>query len=1521
MNYTPLDYAAVLSPRRRRSRRWPIVIGVFISTLLVAAAGIVINHYNPDILGEFSSASKPTGPVLYWKYNEVTGTTVNDSSSSSNTGTRSGPDIATEQYCVEGRCMYMDGSSSEDTFKSYSSDTELDPGTADFTVSLWFKHVPAVSGTQDYLISRYSGAGYRIYMKTSGVMCFGIDDDSTWGPDNEACTTATYNNNRWYHLSAVRDSSTLRLYIDGRQIATQAITATGSLSGTSPGFYVSTDGSNNDSWHGWVDEVRVYGYARTESNVISDYNTISSVDALTAGNAPEFRGSVSSGLIGYWPMDETAANTCTGGTNDSCDYSSAGNDGAWNGNTTFTYPSRLHYGTLFDGTDDNVTIADSTTLSPTQGVTLAAWIYPTSVNSRAIVTKNQSFRMTTNASGFLQCEIYTGGAWQTAIVSNTDLLANTQAHVACTYDGLAVVAFVNGSRTALEDLTGEINDSANPVILGEDAAGTYSDFAGRMDDVRIYNRGMSEDEVSNLYDFGPGPTAFFNLDERTGTTATDISGNGYNASFNGNTSWTTGQWSGGLRFDGTDDYVQYTDVGTNAIETPSSWSITAWVKPQLSGTDQTIVSKVSDPATNRENMAMIITSDEFQCRFTNTSGSNQTITSSNVNFTTNVWYHVACVYDDLNDKFSIYVNGAENAVNDDLTTQPYTTISTGPFTIGGSGSLTRADLNGSVDHVKVYNYPLSGKMAIRDYNAGQTIGGFDNGPMGYWAFEESAQADTVGTGSSSNPLVFNSGTYGSRLNGNRISFEFDGNLSGYYKAGIVGTAMQFRESSTDRVSVTSDASLDNLNIFTITAWIQPYSWGGGSRGMIFSKSDDNPDTEYFNFHLLNGSGQQSLRFFRRRATTNTEVIAPNNSISLSEWTHVAIVYNSASYVRMYINGEEVAYSTRVLGTGDLSDDSGFTAHLGATNDTTSNTSSLYHFNGLMDEVKLYSYTLSQREIVADYNAGAAITVGGNGPVVTPQPTVTPQSQIGTDASFYEYCIPGDSTFCYGPYHEWLFEKTGTTFTIYDTAGRFANFDASNNGATSIRAGKYGYGIDVDGSADYIDLQDIGGGSGLDQASVSFWFNPEVTYNSGTASSVGLLYERSGTGDNMHIAIRGTDYSGGSGSAGAIVFKNEVGGNDAFVATTTTTWTAGTWYHLAVTNDASTMRIYVNGQLEASSSTNAALNWFDVAGDVNFGRVDFENDTADGGAVSGGPVRYFNGKLDELYVYDYARTANQVKYEAYKGDPKGHFKFDECTPTTTTIYDSSGYGNNGTYNVATTGTSTSVGFCTSGVSTQAWEIGRHGRYNSAVSFDGSVNGAAPLDEHVRLVDNAYDLFTEGSVAFWMKANDTGDTTQALFAVGEQESGGIADADLDTLVIAYSTTNNRIEFYVIDNGTLTLNAYTPALESPTSWNHVAVTMSDTGGLSIYVNGDNRSLTFSTGNSSTIRWFDDVSANTTQYTIGCVDVDTGSTSCYEDNMYEGLIDDLRIYDYPVTQIQINSIYNDGASFRYGPVNERAE
>ncbi|PIZ47190.1 hypothetical protein COY32_02090, partial [candidate division WWE3 bacterium CG_4_10_14_0_2_um_filter_41_14] len=166
----------------------------------------------------FTGSGEP--PVINWKLTEGYGTTAYDSSIQQNNGTINGAvwtQLASPAANGSGISLSFDGT---DDFvsRTYSSDTELNPKTDDFTVGTWFRHGNTVSSIE-YLVSRYSGAGYKMWMDSAGYICFGIDDDSTWGPDDSACTTTSYADSSWHYAQASKTSSSITLYIDGVQKA------------------------------------------------------------------------------------------------------------------------------------------------------------------------------------------------------------------------------------------------------------------------------------------------------------------------------------------------------------------------------------------------------------------------------------------------------------------------------------------------------------------------------------------------------------------------------------------------------------------------------------------------------------------------------------------------------------------------------------------------------------------------------------------------------------------------------------------------------------------------------------------------------------------------------------------------------------------------------------------------------------------------------------------------------------------------------------------------------------------------------------------------------------------------------------------------------------------------------------------------------------------------------------------------------------------------------------------------------
>jgi hypothetical protein len=82
------------------------------------------------------------------------------------------------------------------------------------------------------------------------------------------------------------------------------------------------------------------------------------------------------------------------------------------------------------------------------------------------------------------------------VESPTQLTAGAWVHLAMTYDGINMKLYVNGALVATTPISGAEASSTSPLTLGGDRIwGEY--FQGLIDDVRVYNRALSQSEIQS----------------------------------------------------------------------------------------------------------------------------------------------------------------------------------------------------------------------------------------------------------------------------------------------------------------------------------------------------------------------------------------------------------------------------------------------------------------------------------------------------------------------------------------------------------------------------------------------------------------------------------------------------------------------------------------------------------------------------------------------------------------------------------------------------------------------------------------------------------------------------------------------------------------------------------------------------------------------------------------------------------------------------------------------------------------
>ncbi|MDB6134551.1 MAG: hypothetical protein JWM59_2794 [Verrucomicrobiales bacterium] len=216
-------------------------------------------------------------------------------------------------------------------------------------------------------------------------------------------------------------------------------------------------------------------------------------DGFQAGDIPN--------QLGYWPLDGNTADA-TGSF-----------PGTPAGDPTFT-AGRFGSGAVhLDGTSQSISLGDPAGLRITGQITIAAWVKAAEVAGlRNIVSKGYDNTSTPNGEITLRIS---SGAWQggywagtsTAIASSPGSGANsasadagTWTHMAIVYDGTAWRLYRNGVQIAqAASTTGAVPVPAVGWAIGARGTGTERFFSGDIDEVRLFNRGLTPAEITAVY--------------------------------------------------------------------------------------------------------------------------------------------------------------------------------------------------------------------------------------------------------------------------------------------------------------------------------------------------------------------------------------------------------------------------------------------------------------------------------------------------------------------------------------------------------------------------------------------------------------------------------------------------------------------------------------------------------------------------------------------------------------------------------------------------------------------------------------------------------------------------------------------------------------------------------------------------------------------------------------------------------------------------------------------------------------
>ena len=861
---------------------------------------------------------------------------------------------------------------------------------------------------------------------------------------------------------------------------------------------------------------------------------------------PYFNAVMPDDPVGYWSLGEPSGTTAG-------DASGNVYQGTYQNGVRLGVPGAIPAGdeaARFDGYDDRVDMGDRLDFSGRSPFSVVVWVKPASVPSSSwprIVTKElvssagrDGWDLILNSGcGFIFERWITGpGSGNQAACSGANtVVPGRWYHVVGTYDGTYLRIYVDGVLRGTRFDDRWLADTTASLALGRNTGdGTSNVFAGDLDEVTIYPRALTREQIWRQYGLAAWrrgyreevladkPRAFWRLGETPGqSAAADASGNGQSGSYYGGaTVGVAGAVADpdlATAFDGTDDYVFIPD--SPALAVTGSVTVEAWVKtPGFTRAWQAIAGKgdtsyhLQRYSTSRSAMFAVAYNGTWY----------SAIGSAVID--DGAWHHVVGVYDQPSQTLRLYVDGKQDGY---VARGPAgVNATTYPFGIGENTQARGRYWSGSIDEVAVYPSALTAERVRIHHLTGRSYMHPVKGdvPTAYWRLGEPRGQTSTAADATGNRRH---GTYRGTTPGAPGALETDAN-----------TAATF-DGVDDDVLVGDLSALDfGTGDFTAEAWILTEKNGEET---IVGKHDGTAP------HWFITVSDDTGYVGRIRARINDGAVSrtaygPQIRVDDGVWHHVVVIFDRDWGIRVLVDGLERA--TQGAMTSNVSNAApfriGWTTHY-------------QPFSGTIDEVALYAHTLSAQQARRHNEAGTELPIpydGGISPEVG-----TGYWRLGEVAGSTRAVNDGETTIA-GTYHGGVrLGATGALLEDPDTAPIF------------------------DGVDDYVSVADAAALDITGSLTLEAWVKTDGAFTR-------TWQHIAGKGDSAYVLQRNGDTRGAA-------FTVQSAGT-WYGARGTTPIDDGQWHHLVGIYDqaAQTVTLYVDGTEDGRVAGPASLGTNDYA---------------------------------------------------------------------------------------------------------------------------------------------------------------------------------------------------------------------------------------------------------------------------------------------------------------------------------------
>jgi len=222
----------------------------------------------------------------------------------------------------------------------------------------------------------------------------------------------------------------------------------------------------------------------------------------------------------------------------------------------------------------------------------------------------------------------------------------------------------------------------------------------------------------------------------------------------------------------------------------------------------------------------------------------------------------------------------------------------------------------------------------------------------YFSNEEEGPSGAVGYW----PLDDSTGSVAHDVSGHH----YDGTLYNIdttiaWSVGMIDGALEF-DGSNDYVQIPHTDSLNGDTALTYTAWVYPHTWSGTRQ--VMAKSVHGGGSGRVQMGIFSESGNLRGRAEATSGRWNVDAPLP----TLNTWSHLALVFDGTS-LQIFVNG--MIEDSLILSPTTLKQNSD-PLSIGKRVGTPQ-----YFFNGMIDDVRVYTRSLTAAEILAMYNIGVS----------------------------------------------------------------------------------------------------------------------------------------------------------------------------------------------------------------------------------------------------------------------------------------------------------------------------------------------------------------------------------------------------------------------------------------------------------------------------------------------------------------------------------------------------------------------